>query len=419
MEKYDICITGGGIAGCAAAYTGAKLGLKTVLIEKNNFLGGLMSGGLVVPVMKTNDENINVIFYSELVKNLKSIGGQVEYFDANEGWFNPELLKIALDSMLYDAGVDIFFEMNPTQVFASNNQVECINYESNMLSLSIYSKYFIDSTGDSKIFKLLGQKFYQQNEVKQPYSLRFVMANVNLEMLRDFLLEIDKNRDVTNSCIVDGQIHLTSAYTWDNKDWGLKPLFDKAIQNGDLKQFDSAYFQIFTVAGANGSVAFNCPRLRDFNPFDPLDYSNAIIEARKSIFRLSNFVKKYFKGFENAYISNIASITGKRETNKIIAKKQYTFDLMKSGMPQNPVLCGDYPIDMHSNQKDASILEKTGKYYLIIDSLLSRDYNNLYAAGRNLGATNVTQAALRTQKNCMSMGEAVSRHIYKILNYIK
>ena len=91
---------------------------------------------------------------------------------------------------------------------------------------------------------------------------------------------------------------------------------------------------------------------------------------------------------------------------------------MKNEMPEEPILCGDYPIDIHSNKKDGSILKTNGKYYLTIDSLMSKDYNNLYAAGRNLGADNRTQGALRIEKNCMSMGEGVSKHIYKILNFI-
>ena len=43
MNKYDVVIIGGGTAGCAAAYTAGKLGLKTLLIEKNIHLGGTIT----------------------------------------------------------------------------------------------------------------------------------------------------------------------------------------------------------------------------------------------------------------------------------------------------------------------------------------------------------------------------------------
>ena len=65
--NYDLVIIGGGTSGCAAAYIAAKSGIKTLLVEKNNFLGGLMTGGLVVPIMKSAVDDINTDFYFELV----------------------------------------------------------------------------------------------------------------------------------------------------------------------------------------------------------------------------------------------------------------------------------------------------------------------------------------------------------------
>ena len=47
MDNYDLIVVGGGTAGCAAAYTAGKLGLKTLLIEKNIHLGGTITSALV------------------------------------------------------------------------------------------------------------------------------------------------------------------------------------------------------------------------------------------------------------------------------------------------------------------------------------------------------------------------------------
>ena len=46
-EDYDIIVCGGGIAGCAAALEGARLGKKVLLLEKSVLLGGLATMGLV------------------------------------------------------------------------------------------------------------------------------------------------------------------------------------------------------------------------------------------------------------------------------------------------------------------------------------------------------------------------------------
>ena len=62
--KYDVVICGAGAGGISCAWNCAKLGLKTLLIEKNIHAGGLMTSGLVVPVMKLNSLEINDDFYN-------------------------------------------------------------------------------------------------------------------------------------------------------------------------------------------------------------------------------------------------------------------------------------------------------------------------------------------------------------------
>ena len=85
---------------------------------------------------------------------------------------------------------------------------------------------------------------------------------------------------------------------------------------------------------------------------------------------------------------------------------------MKSGKKfEHPALVSNYPIDVHSKDKNTSRLDKTGEYQLPIEALMSADYDNLFAAGRNISADFSAQAALRVQASCFSMGEAVARYI--------
>src|SRR5574344_1271883 len=104
-KMYDLIIVGGGTAGCAAAYTAGKLGLNTLLIEKNIHLGGSITSGLVIPAMKSSDNQINTNFFDALILELQHIKGQINYQN-NPGWFNPELCKIALDRLMSKANVE-------------------------------------------------------------------------------------------------------------------------------------------------------------------------------------------------------------------------------------------------------------------------------------------------------------------------
>jgi len=421
QSKYDIIIVGGGTAGVSCAWNSAKSGLKTLLIEKNSFLGGSITDALVVPAMKTSDNAINTDFFDELYNNLTKINGAITYSDGNKGWFNPELVKIVLDKMLIEAGCEILFRSHVTTINTKNNRILSVDIETidnhninslnnDVLSESIETKYLVDATGDAKIFQKLNCKFLENFENNfQPKSLRFIMSGINTEKFSRWLLDYDTNRDVTTATIVDGTTYLSTAYTWDSSKWALKPLFEDAIAKNILLDTDSNYFQLFSVAGTKDSIAFNAPRIIDSSLSD----SKAYIEGRAAIFRLSQFCKIYLPGFEHAYISSIANSLGVRVSNRICGKYIYTYDDLILGKTfEKPVLISNYPVDIHSTKKDASILEKTYKeYQLPLESLISVDYENLFAIGRSVSAEFKAQAALRIIPSCFSMGEGLAKYL--------
>lgn len=424
MNKYDVIIAGGGTAGVSCAWNSARLGLKTLIVEKESFLGGSITSSLVIPAMKTSDNAINTDFYDELYKKLDELGGAITYYDGNKGWLNPELAKIALDMLMKEVGVDVKFESTIQEIYKipgenlsayidsiDDNNIGSLKYE---LLLPIETRYVIDATGDGKICQKLNAKFLENSEENfQPMSLRFIMSGVNVEKFSNWIMEFDKNRDVTTSCTVDGRIYLSTAYTWDTGiDWALRPLFKRAIEDGIITKEDSNYFQLFSVAGTGDSIAFNAPRLigRD------IDRSKAYIDGRLSILRLSNFCKKYLIGFENAYISSIASSLGVRISNRVQGKYIYTYeDLICGKTFENPVLISNYPVDIHSDKKDSSTLEKVyQEYQLPLESLMVDGFDDLFVIGRCISADFKAQAALRIIPSCFSMGEGLAKYLYQI-----
>lgn len=423
-NKYDVIIAGGGTAGVSCAWNCGKMGLKTLLIEQNSFLGGSMTSSLVVPAMKTSENEINCDFYKNFYKILKKYNGAITYCDGNRGWFNPEIAKIVLDIMMNDANVDVLFESFISDIQTKDNKILSVSVEtiyndnaSNSdfeLSLPIETIYLIDGTGDAKIFEKLNCKFLENSDENyQPVNLRFIMSGVNTEKFAKWIMSYDKNRDVTTSCTERGNTYLSTAYTWDSsKNWALRPIFKEAVANGDLTEADTNYFQLFSIAGTSDSIAFNAPRLLNKD----LSRSNAYRQGRLSILRLANFCKKYLKGFEKAHISSIANTLGVRVSNRIRGKYIYTYsDLISGKTFDNPVLISNYPVDIHSDKKDHSTLQKVYKeYQLPLESLISEDYNNLFAIGRCISADFKAQAALRIIPSCFSMGEGLAKYLAKL-----
>lgn len=430
MKHFDVIIIGGGTAGCAAAYTAGMAGLKVLLIEKNIHLGGTITSALVVPAMKCGEHQINTEFYKALVAELSAIGGQATYFD-NQGWFNPELTKIALDNLMRKAGVEVFFDTHIQDVCIKDRRIESIKISKEILSVyndtlqkdnkllseCIGAKYFVDATGNCEFGKLCNCEFLEEKNESQPVSLRFMMGGVDVPHFADWLKEFDKDRNVTTVEDIDGFIHLSTAYTWDkDKEWALKPLFDDAVAKKILKDHDRNYFQIFTVAGMPSTIAFNCPRIIDYtDTLQVRSMSKALQLARQNIFRLANFCRIYLPGFENSYISNIADMLGVRVSRRIKGKYIYTIEDVKSGKTfEHPVLVSNYPVDVHSKEKDKSTLQVVQDYELPLESLMSADYDNLFVAGRCISADFMSQGALRVQASCFSMGVGLAKYLAQI-----
>jgi len=429
MKKYDVIVVGGGTAGCAAAYTAGKKGLKTLLIEKNIHLGGTITSALVVPAMKSGEHQINTDFYKELVNEMKAVGGQVTY-QGNSGWFNPELMKIVLDNMMQKAGVEVFFDTHILDVTHENGSIktlkiskeilsvynDALDNQQEKLSVSIGARYVIDATGNCEIGKLCGCDLFEEKDEHQPVSLRFMMGGVDLKKFSNWLIEYDKDRNVTTVEEIDGQIHLSTAYTWDkDKNWALRPLFEEARKNGILKSHDANYFQIFTVAGMPDTIAFNCPRIIDYtDTLKVKNMSKALQLGRQIIYRLSIFCKTYLPGFENAYISNIADMLGVRVSRRLKGKYVTTIEDIKSGKKfENPVVISNYPVDVHSKKRNASTLDMVQDYQLPVESLMTKEFDNLFVVGRCFSADFMAQGALRVQASCFSMGEGLVKEIEK------
>ena len=427
MKKYDIIVVGGGTAGCAAAYTAAKAGLKTLLIEKNIHLGGTITSALVVPAMKSGEHQINTDFYNTLVQEMRMVGGQVTY-QGNSGWFNPELMKIVLDKMMTDVGVEVFFDTHILGVRYSKGHLKSLKISKEILSVyndeidnlqeklsvSIGARYIIDATGNCEIGKLCGCDLFEEKDEHQPVSLRFMMSGVNLEKFSTWISDFDKDRSVTTVEHIDGQVHMSTAYTWDkDKNWALRPLFEEACKSGLLKSHDANYFQIFTVAGMPDTIAFNCPRIVDYtDTLKVKNMSKALLLGRQIIYRLANFCKIYFPGFENAYISNIADMLGVRVSRRLRGKYVTTIEDIKNGKKfEHPVVISNYPVDVHSQKRNASTLDMVQDYQLPVESLMAKEFDNLFVVGRCFSADFMAQGALRVQASCFSMGEGLVKYL--------
>jgi ribulose 1,5-bisphosphate synthetase/thiazole synthase len=167
LAETDVLVIGGGPAGTAAAIAASRTGAETYLVERYNHLGGLWTGGLVLPLLSTHavdkkKRNRQVIFGigGEMSKRLADLGMSINQENPT---VDPEAAKYILEEMIRESGVKMLYHTWGTNVIMDGNTIRGVFVESKSGRMAILAKVVIDCTGDGDIFNLAGDKFDVMN----------------------------------------------------------------------------------------------------------------------------------------------------------------------------------------------------------------------------------------------------------------
>jgi len=187
LAETDVLVIGGGPSGTAAAIAACRTGAETYLVERYNHLGGLWTGGLVLPLLSTHaidkqKRRKQVIFGigGEMSKRLADLGMSI---NEENPTVDPEAAKYVLEEMIREAGVKVLYHTWGTNIIMDGNVIKGVFVESKSGRMAILAKVVIDCTGDGDIFKLAGENFDLMNYA---IGLNHRLGNVD---------RIDKNKN--------------------------------------------------------------------------------------------------------------------------------------------------------------------------------------------------------------------------------
>lgn len=169
IAETDVLVVGGGAAGFAAAVAAARAGVKTTIVERYGYFGGLWTGGLVLVVLETH-----AIMGGQTVQVLRGIGGEllerhakvpgcIAYRDERRinPTTDPEATKYFMDEMIAESGATVLFHCWATDVVMDGDAVRGVVLESKAGRQAVLAKVVVDSTGDGDIFAAAGAGFQQ------------------------------------------------------------------------------------------------------------------------------------------------------------------------------------------------------------------------------------------------------------------
>lgn len=408
--SYDVLVAGGGTAGAFAGISAARMGARTLIVEQYGAPGGSQTMALVTPIMHshiTGDPQSSALA-DEVRGRMAKLGAAIDEGDADKGWFDPLALKFVLEQMIAESGCEILYHTALISTINDGNRLtHAVVYNDDGIN-ALAAKQFVDCTGDGDLSVMAGAGFESGNDkgFNQAVSLRFQMTNIDIDCFRRYLKSLGEDH-------VEKSLTFHTATTYHNYRWALTKVFDKAFNDGLMTIQDIKYFQCFSVPGKPRDLAFNCPELGSAKKtLDARYLSGKQTEGRKAIGRITKFLRERIPGFESSYLSEIAPMLGIRETRRIETEYMVTGqDVLNYARFDDYIATSNYPVDIHDAGEEEGLkfeYRDPGEcyYHIPFRSLVVAGLDNLYVAGRCLGADFVAQSTIRTQHACRASGEA-------------
>ncbi|MFX1275723.1 MAG: FAD-dependent oxidoreductase [Promethearchaeota archaeon] len=429
LDDVDVVVVGGGPAGIGAALSSGRNGAKTLLIEKFGHLGGLQThginpmftfidfelhGGLIQEILTRLEKggaltNINDMAPQEQHRMrddfIKTIGAEnlpKRLLETETGYwgpwglsFDPEYYKYMLETMMKEAKVRLLYHSFAVGAIREGNLLKGVIIETNEGRRAILGKIIIDTTGLGHIIwksgaTCMGDEGFPAGIIKGhpgAFLNSFFINGVDIKKFNEF--------------------RAANKEEWGEM-YGGKEMIEEAKKNG-------AYLKGQSVILATNMDVYRSGRVFVMNPFFIVPtrkkpwmakvLTNCEIDLRKQAWAIFNVVKENVPGFENSYIEKTSTMPFNAVGHRIIGEHVLSLKDMREGRAfDDSVAVSNMPPDLY---------EAVGRFsYEILPHdvpyrcLVSKDIDNLMAAGTTISATAFSGLGVRYCTPSICIGQA-------------
>ena len=381
MQKYDVIIAGGGSAGVAAAIASAKSGARTLLIEKYNCLGGASTMRNVITYcgLYTLGETPKIVVggiaarvLSELTRR-NAVTGPHRHRGVYVV-FDPETVKLVLDNLCQEAGVDVRLGGFVTTAERENDRVATVTVADHAGQQAFQAKAFVDCTGEGDLLTQSGADTRYGNG-----------EYVNLGTLSTRFGGIPADVKVDIHDIAEAVKRLGAESGELTKDRSVAP------------RLPFSHDLVCYMASA------------DYDPRDANSMTAAEQYGRRQAWLYLEAIRS-IPGCEGAYLVTTGPEFGTRESRHIESKRMFLWDdVLERRKFDDCIALGAWGAEWHSRKDYKSTLDvpPEGEAYQIpMSCLTSRNTSNLFAAGRLAYGDKLGGAAIRVMGTAFATGQA-------------
>lgn len=386
--NYDVVVAGGGPSGLIAGVAAARLGAKTLIIERAGAFGGTATTSMVAQWLGfyNGDQQAVRGIPAEMTDRMMAAGGSAGFvsYTLSEATknplrvvsfpFNPEIAKIVMDNLVIESGADPLFHALVVGAEKTEDSVR-LAVETVSGRRSIEANTVVDATGDAIVTHHLGAPLVGEElgTSRMPLSLLFRLSSVDVPQFR--------------------------AVSRSEK----RALALKGVAQGDL------VWDVMGLYSAPGSTDAIClmSRITGLDALDDADLTKAEITGRRQVDRIVRFLRAEVPGFQKCELAGIAARVGIRETRRL--QGLYTMteqDVLAARGFEDSIALGAGPLDVHDAKLGDRLVKPPAPFEIPMRSLLTDSCARLVVTGRAISATREANGATRHMATAMALGQA-------------
>ncbi|OAT85192.1 FAD-dependent oxidoreductase [Desulfotomaculum copahuensis] len=396
--QYDLVVAGGDPEGIAAAVSGARNGLHTLLLDSRPALGGLMTEGWLNGIDMNYNPRGQILNQGFFLEFYRAMGGDSFDVDTAINFFNETVNKEKnLDVLTEVKNItpELKTEGNKTRITAVNVTLPAGK------TITVSARRFIDATQDADLAAAAKVPFtFGQSDCGHPHRL---MASTLIFKLKgisnaDWLL-----------------LRLAAKYRQDPND----PTGSSAVTvwgfNRIMEHYHSTDPTALAMTGLNlgrqkdGSVLVNALELYGVNPLAEQSRAAARLLAVRELPRIIAYMRQNIPGLGHTRLAGTAPELYTRESRHIIGLYRLTInDVLDNRDFPDRIAFGSYPVDIQPSgpAEPGNIIGRPVQYAIPFRCLVPRGVDNLLVTGRSASFDSLAAGSARVIPVGMAGGQA-------------